>query len=654
MKKYWPFLLVFLFSCEETKKVLEFVDSISDGASCRTNYQCAGQKCLEPELGYIGGYCTTLNCEKEGCFSLAAECFRTELNNAPISMCYELCNGDGTCDRGAEGYVCVTFQDTAVCLPPNATNAPLQGATGSSCSHNAQCKGENATCMTSFFGGYCSQSECKEGGCLGDNPCLVVNPEAAVEAQQSSCFHACQKDEDCRFQYACTDYNGTRICLEGERTNARNPDGKEDGDTCVAKLNCKGNTCIRESNNEEANDISFPGGYCTTRDCEKSKDCNGDALCVVRGRSTTCLATCADDSACRDGYSCIDTPDGKVCDSLIPQVAPKDDNIFEVKCQREKTATFEVPQNVEGFYVGPFTRDGKKIIPLRLEEPGGKTLDIPKDYSWFAINPEILGSLSPLAFPGSDFSRFKNRFTGGQYKLTVQTQASEWCYYVIPQQELGSTLSINIYFVGIDGLTKTNAKTDKNLKQVIANVKQIYQKMGISAEVGNYFDAEKSVADSYGTIRDFNDIYNLVATSVAPGNTKEDVLSVNVFLIDDFNISEAPGILGISTGIPGMAGLHGSSASGLVFSAASLGSDNQQLGQTMAHEIGHYLGLRHTTEHSFLGHDPISDTPECVNPKLASFCDDSSNFMFAFALGGKQQDVSKGQTYVVRRNPLIQ
>ncbi len=661
IKRLWIFSIIFfsVSACKEASElageVIDFVDTISDGAPCEVDQQCLGQYCIKPELNYPNGYCTTLQCEG-GCSGLNSECFATELGGQAVNACFELCGGDGTCDRASEGYVCVSFQDTAVCLPPNATSAPAQGETGSACSNNTQCNGENATCLTTFFGGYCSQYECNIDGCLADNPCLSLNPDAAQADQEFACFRGCTNDDDCRFQFACKDYNGTRVCLEGERTKARNPDGADDGAECAAQINCKGATCIREQENEEVNDVSFPGGYCTTRDCVESTDCNGDALCVTRGRSTTCLAKCelGSDTDCRSGYACVSTPDGGVCDSLVPQVAPEETDVFDITCQSSKTATFDIPRGSEGFYIGPFTRDGNKIIPQTLEEPSGNTLNIPRDYSWFAINPDILGSLSPLVFPGSDQSSFQNRFTGGTYKLTVQTNASEWCYYTIPQAEEGTTLYLNIYLIGIDGVSAATASSNSNLEEVVANVTSIYRKMGIRAEVSNYIDAEKSVSDSYSTIRDFNDIYNLVATSTATGSTKEDVLSVNVFLIRDFNISEAPGILGISTGIPGMAGLHGSSGSGLVFSAASLGSDNRQLGQTMAHEIGHYLGLRHTTEHSFLGHDPITDTPECVDPNLATLCADSSNFMFAFALGGEQQLVTKGQTYVVRRNPLIQ
>jgi len=79
------------------------------------------------------------------------------------------------------------------------------------------------------------------------------------------------------------------------------------------------------------------------------------------------------------------------------------------------------------------------------------------------------------------------------------------------------------------------------------------------------------------------------------------------------------------------------------------------LGQTLAHEVGHFLGLRHTTEHQGVSEDPITDTPSCPSPDDAYRCRDSTNFMFPFALGGDSQTViTDGQGFVLRRSPLVQ
>lgn len=640
-------------ACEVANNVGQFIDSISDGAPCESNGQCLGNRCFTAEQGFPGGYCSTLDCDVEGCSGLSSECFRTDIEGQEVTACFELCDFDGACDRASEGYVCVTLQDTAVCMPPGVTGALPQGSTGSSCSGNLQCNGDNATCLTNFFGGYCSQLDCNGSAeCLGGNPCLSTDPDNPDA--ETACFLSCESSDDCRFQYSCQDYNGVNVCLEGEEDTVRNPDGADDGAECNSQIQCKGGTCIREGE-AEAGEVSFPGGYCTTRDCGTSEDCNG-GVCVARARSTTCLAACSSDDDCRDGYDCVDTPEGSVCDTIFEQVAPDPDDsdvAFEVQCGSSKDFTFTVPDGAEGFFVGPFTRDGQKVTPQTLSGPG-VNLNIPNDYSFMAINPELLGSLAPILFPGSDMPEFQNTFGGGEWTLSVSTSSSDVCFYVIPQESVGTELGINLYFVGVPGLAAADAGDDRDIDQVMQIVRTIYSKMGITARVANYIEASQAVTDSYSIVRDFNDIFDLVATSSPPGSSTSDQLTVNVFLINDFNISEAPGLLGVSSGIPGMAGLHGNSGAGLVFSTASLGEDNQQLGQTMAHEIGHFLGLRHTTEHGLGTHDPITDTPTCINPNLAGFCPDSDNFMFAFALGGDQQVVTAGQRYVVQRNPLVQ
>lgn len=648
--------LALALSCEEACKIAnnvgQFIDSISDGAPCESNGQCLGGRCFSEGQGFPGGYCSTLECDVDGCSGLSSECFRTDVDGQEVTACFELCDYDGSCERADEGYVCVTLQDTAVCMPPGVTGAAPQGSTGSACSTNLQCNGENATCLTNFFGGYCSQLECDGSAeCLGGNPCLSTDP--ANPDAPTACFLGCETSDDCRFQYSCQEYDGVKICLEGEESAVRNPDGADDGAPCTSQINCKGGTCVREAPGENEGEVAFPGGYCTTRDCETDSDCNG-GLCVQRARSTTCLAPCSGDADCREGYACVDSLAGKVCDTVVEAVAPDPaQSVFDVQCGSSKTFDFTVPAGSEGFFVGPFTRNGMKIEPRTLTGPNGVNLDIRSEYSFMAINPELLGSLAPIMFPGSDQPEFRDVFGGGDWTLTVETNSSEICFYVIPQPAAGTTLHINLYLVGVPGLTASQARSDADIGQVMQVVRTIYSKMGITASIANFIDASDAVTSEFSIVRDFNDIYDLVASSEAQGTTAEDQLSVNVFLINDFNISEAPGLLGVSAGIPGMAGLHGNSGAGLVFSSASLGEDNKQLGQTMAHEIGHFLGLRHTTEHGFGVHDPITDTPTCVNPNLAGFCPDSDNFMFAFALGSDQLTVTNGQAYVVRRNPLV-
>jgi len=88
-----------------------------------------------------------------------------------------------------------------------------------------------------------------------------------------------------------------------------------------------------------------------------------------------------------------------------------------------------------------------------------------------------------------------------------------------------------------------------------------------------------------------------------------------VFFIADF-LDEA-GTLGIASGIPGPLGVPGTQGSGLVLSVDSHRDFDDTvlttlLGETMTHELGHQMGLFHTTEAEGEYHDGISDTPECT------------------------------------------
>ncbi len=90
---------------------------------------------------------------------------------------------------------------------------------------------------------------------------------------------------------------------------------------------------------------------------------------------------------------------------------------------------------------------------------------------------------------------------------------------------------------------------------------------------------------------------------------------LNVFLVDAVQVAAKQGIptlvLGLAGGIPGPLYVGGP-RSGVVLSLQAA-PQGVLLGRAMAHEIGHYLGLFHTTEETLSGqtavHDNLPDTP---------------------------------------------
>jgi hypothetical protein len=88
--------------------------------------------------------------------------------------------------------------------------------------------------------------------------------------------------------------------------------------------------------------------------------------------------------------------------------------------------------------------------------------------------------------------------------------------------------------------------------------------------------------------------------------------------IDVFLIASGTTLLGMAGGIPGAQAMHGTRSSGVV-----IGLDDLESGidggiyeldfppVLLAHEIGHFLGLFHTSESDGSSFEPLSDTPSC-------------------------------------------
>ena len=147
---------------------------------------------------------------------------------------------------------------------------------------------------------------------------------------------------------------------------------------------------------------------------------------------------------------------------------------------------------------------------------------------------------------------------------------------------------------------------------------------------------------------------------------------VNLFFIEDYTGSWS-GVLGNAAGIPGSMGIVNAwngVLNSLTAHASGTTLNAQLLGETAAHEMGHQLGLFHTTEQSGTEFDIISDTPECTKSNRdnngngqmsAEECEGygGGNVMFWTAwssssrsAGKKQETFSRHQQYVLKYSPL--
>ncbi len=212
---------------------------------------------------------------------------------------------------------------------------------------------------------------------------------------------------------------------------------------------------------------------------------------------------------------------------------------------------------------------------------------------------------------------------------------------------------IDLNLIVVDGTDITTVELDAAI-DVMA---QLYFD-GNAADIGDVQLYTTSVVGAFIDMEG-NDVNALRSISVGA-----DQRYMNVFFVADF--PDAPLTLGFAAGIPGPIGIHGTVGSGVVIGVDSHrdGGGNiniDTLGETMAHEVGHQLGLFHTTESEGTDHDFLPDTPECTPANdsngdgtlTAEECQalDGAYMMF-WTEGIPQQQISPVQSDVIYFSPI--
>ena len=203
-------------------------------------------------------------------------------------------------------------------------------------------------------------------------------------------------------------------------------------------------------------------------------------------------------------------------------------------------------------------------------------------------------------------------------------------------------LDLNLFFTGVNGWTAETAQQDTSFQNTLDSIDNLYSTVGISLGEVSYNDVDSSfqvIESMEGANSDLNRLFQLSEDAPLDGP--------NLFIVDELRSSSpfggGGGILGISGGIPGPILAHGTPQSGVAVAYGSI-QGAAILANVMAHELGHYLGLFHTSEYfafgGMPGHDPLPDTPE----------DDTSYLMHA---GGSGGNMSEWQGKVMRKNPWV-
>ena len=516
---------------------------------------------------------------------------------------------------------------------------------GAACDTAADCEG--GTCLTGpdWQDGYCTTDAC-DGSC--DSP-----DSGCVDSDLGNfCAEYCTHNSDCRTGYGCQSQPGSpgRVCVPAT--------GLADGEACNGNDECGGDLCFED----------WPDGFCTTTGCDDFEDCNrpGDEnnKCLRSRGGNFCVRICTLDSECREGYVCEMFGNGEGMCYPDPAIPFDDDilqgNPFDIVCQptssENVTIDFNVAPDTVAYMVTPIAKDGRQIYPGSIARPTGADINFRGANQFQSIPAYLYGGMNPTVVPAT--GQFSDQLEPGAHQYRIQTDSAEVCHYMLEETEFGDTIDLNIYFVGINGLNAGNASSHADMQEVLTQFDEIWGPAGITTGKVRYFDITGDDADRYSVLRSDQAVSELVQLTKRPGDTLDDVLSLNIFFTRAFAMG---GAIGISLGLPGPAGLHGTHGSGVAFTAEYLGTQAQSslggqdvdgnvfTGQILAHEVGHYIGLFHTSEDRGAGFDPLPDTPECARISLQ--CPDIDNLMFPYA-GASHVSVTPDQEYVVKANPL--
>jgi hypothetical protein len=201
-------------------------------------------------------------------------------------------------------------------------------------------------------------------------------------------------------------------------------------------------------------------------------------------------------------------------------------------------------------------------------------------------------------------------------------------------------IDLDFYFVPGIGLTASTAATDPNFIGFVDALDSVLAGADLGIGELRYFDTYGS---NYNDIYGFEEIHGLLSE----GNTNSD-RRLNVFLVDELAVPDFP-LYGIASHIPGPALASGSAQSGVIMVSGFINQGDAWSAANLAgHEIGHYLGLYHTSEVGGEHHDPLNDTPVSCN---ADNCWET-NLMDPFGL--TLYSLTEDQRYVLMRHPLVQ
>lgn len=207
----------------------------------------------------------------------------------------------------------------------------------------------------------------------------------------------------------------------------------------------------------------------------------------------------------------------------------------------------------------------------------------------------------------------------------------------------GGSMVVDLVYTGA---TADDTELQAAMDEATAYWQEIYAGIGIDVAFESYTYGD----GNFGAPGEADAHYTAIAETTP-------VRHVNVVILEDMDNGD--GLYGLAGGIPGplaATGRSGVAINALVNSGSDLTFDDDEitiLGETLAHEVGHFTGLFHPVETTYDLYDAVSDTEECSSQ---NDCIDrlGTNLMFPYPVCYntgclRQDELTAGQAEITNR-----
>lgn len=383
-------------------------------------------------------------------------------------------------------------------------------------------------------------------------------------------------------------------------------------------------------------------------ECERAEDC-ATGLCAQGVCTDFCMA-------CEQGAACLESD----VDSLVgagrqvvcrPRRAAPQLVLGPVETSstgRSSPLAIELPPGQASMTIVLSSEEGLRPAISRLEGPDG-TLYVDRGEANVELNPMVVYiETSSMLLPNASGIRAES----GTWTLELGTYDPEVFDRLVPlagvvdtievifepEPEVGGLLDLHVGLAPSFGVTATTAGDSGFVRGLLEEVRAtLLTPAGV--DFGRVLFSV--LPEEHERVEDGDETRRMCRNLSIDGTWGA---NLNLFVVGDIIYTS-----GQAGGIPGPPGVFASTASCVLIERIGGGT---RTGVLAAHEMGHFLGLRHTTELDGRT-DPLDDTPSCENGTRLQDCPDYRNLMFPRFPAEPGLRLSAEQIEVIRRNPLL-